>query len=185
MFALNYKSLTEKEAKSLNDGAAEIRQNRQKEKVFINEIGPRVIGAVIGGHNVAELNTFVSAIPSGVDHDRLVKVIKRICGYKYVDGAFTEKENEGAFNRKKEAYEAFCAGETTLHQLWMGQIKDERANAPVDYGNKLAKDVRAAMEKGGLKLDQVLAIVQAAALAAQAEQKLHEVEEAQELEEAA
>jgi hypothetical protein len=159
-FEKQYKPFTDKQRESVNEKIKTVAGNERLTVKLLDEIMPAIVGAVIGGDNIAIVNRTLKAL-----RGERRKVAESFLP-KFVPHEF---KNDGTFGKRLEKpkaqakVRAFRKWEATgeLYSEW-GTKNVEVKVKETDYGALIQRDIKKAIEKGGFSAEQVLAIVQAA-----------------------
>jgi hypothetical protein len=130
----------------------------------VNEWAPLGISGVHAGDNIAQVNNLINAF-DGIRRSRIVAIVKRFLPYTFDTDmdVFTKKDTkEPVIKRKTDAYLAFLDSGETFWSL-VDEVK-KADKKPVDLVKLLTKATAKAVE-GGMTIEGIIAIVQAAAAA--------------------
>lgn len=156
-FEKAYKPMSEATAKNVKAAIDTIKGNEKLTVKLLDANMPVIVGAVIGGDNIVIINDMLRAL-KGERRKFAEGFLKTFVPHEFRDnGLFGKKLAAPKAKAKERAFRKWEAtGES--YSDW-GKKNMQVAKKPVDYGKRIENDIKAAMEKGGLTSDQVLAIV--------------------------
>ena len=109
-------------------GLNTIRTSEAAVRDSLNEWGPQIIEGVLGGDNIAQVNSLISCF-TGVRRTRLIRVVKRMLPYQFDEeaGEFTQKhDSQPKVVRAEKAFVAFMeSGETLFNAINEEKAKEQ------------------------------------------------------------